>query len=71
MQPLVKPASSIAKPALAFCHQDLKTSFTVVPVDVLRDVRARVFHAVVGSKIDTFVLDRAPESAYFSHPPPP
>ncbi len=23
MQPLVKPASSIAKPALAFCHQDL------------------------------------------------
>jgi len=38
------------------------TSFTVVPVDVLRDVRARVSHAVVGSKIDTFVLDRAPNS---------
>ena len=37
------------------------TSFTVVPVDVLRDIRARVFHAVVGSKIDTFVLDRAPD----------
>ena len=37
------------------------TSFTVVPTDVLRDVRARVAHAVVGSKIDTFVLDRAPD----------
>ena len=36
------------------------TTFTVVPADVLRDVRARVAHAVVGSKIDTFVLDRAP-----------
>ena len=35
------------------------TSFTVVPVDVFRDVRARVSHTVVGSKIDTFVLDQA------------
>jgi hypothetical protein len=37
------------------------TTFTVVPVDVLRDVRARIAHAVVSSKIDTFVLDRAPD----------
>ena len=37
------------------------TTFTVVPADVLRDVLARVAHAVVGSKIDTFVLDRAPD----------
>jgi len=36
------------------------TTFTVVPADVLRDVRPCVAHAVVGSKIDTFVLDRAP-----------
>ncbi len=33
------------------------TSFTVVPTDVLRDVRARVAHALVGSKIDTFDED--------------
>ena len=60
MQPLLNAVSSTAKPALAFCHRDLNemTSFTFVPVDVLRDVRARVSRAVVGSKIDTFVLDR-------------
>ena len=36
------------------------TTFTVVPINILRYVRARVSHAVVGSKIGTFVLDRVP-----------
>ena len=33
------------------------TTFTVVPTDVLRNVRPRRSHAVVGSKIDTFSFD--------------
>ena len=38
------------------------TAFTVVPVDVLRNVLARFTHAVVGPQRDPFVLDRAPDA---------
>lgn len=60
MQPLVNIASSIAKPAPASCHQVLKTTYAEMPIVVLLNVNARVTYAAVDSKIDTFVLDRAP-----------